>query len=75
MSETKYFYYNSKGERVRKKEISVEEYAKAKIKFLTKDFRLVLTPKEINGMLFAKSEISVDNWARDVFNRCLKSSA
>lgn len=75
MSEIKYFYYNSKGERVRKKEYSIQDLAQIKIKFLEREFKFKLTPEEKEGMLTARSDISIDNQARDIFNRYLKSSA
>lgn len=49
--------------------MSLEDYIAAKLRILHRDFKLDLDPEEILHMQSLKSEIAVDNYARDLISK------
>lgn len=47
----------------------LKDYIAVKLKILQRDFKLNLDPEEILHMQSLKSEIAVDNYARDLINK------
>lgn len=50
-------------------EMTIEEYIDQKIDMLIYDFKIRLTESEIKYMKTLKTEIAVDNFAHDLFDR------
>lgn len=49
--------------------VPLKDYIAAKLKMLHRDFKLDLDLEEILHMQSLKSEIAVDNYARDLINK------
>ena len=58
-------------ERCLRKNLSLPEYKKLKIKTLTKEFKFRLTNEEILHFNELKSEIAVDQYVRSLYNKYL----
>lgn len=52
-------------------DVPLEIYIRNKVSMLKSDFKIFLTPEDLEKLLFAGSEISVDNYAHDLIKRRL----